>query len=178
MSDDEDDDDDDDDDTDDHSPSLEDDPLSAIGQLTLESTANKRDDANDDRNNANNDNAADVKDAAAAAGDVMGGGAMGRLHSPNAASAEIECSEESELVMIDVPVVPKRDLIAMLKQTKAVPSDPGKIMLRGFYVAVEREERHRTAAAAASVGGGYGGIDEHVRELLHEYQIRDESKRV
>lgn len=111
---------------------------------------------------------------------VVGGnggaiGAVGRLHSPNA-SAEIEGGEAAdELVCIDAPVVPKRDLIALLKQTTAVPMDSGQLQLRGFYVAVEREERTADGGLAGAGGGG-GALAEHVRELLLEYQSRDESE--
>lgn len=91
------------------------------------------------------------------------GGAIGRIHSPNA-SAEIE-GEESELVSIDTPLAPQRDLIALLKQTTAVPIDQSKITLRSFFVAVD-EERFQTTNSHA----------DHVRELMDRYQGQDESK--
>lgn len=93
------------------------------------------------------------------------GGAIGRIHSPNA-SAEIE-GEESELVSIDTPLAPQRDLIALLKQTTAVPIDQSKIALRSFFIAVD-EERFQSSNTYA----------DHVRDLMERYQGQDESKLV
>lgn len=78
--------------------------------------------------------------------------------------AEIE-GEESELVSIDAPVAPQRDLIALLKQTTAVPNDAAKLTLKSFFIAVD-EERVQISTIA----------NDHVRELLQEYQNKDESK--
>lgn len=138
-------------DEDDETNSMENDPLPAFGNLHV---------ANDNDRNAN---------GGRKAADACGGGAVGRLHSPNA-SAEIEGEESELMVTIDAPVLPKRDLIALLKQTTAVPSDPGKITLRGFFVAVEREER------TAGSDGAAGDMSDHIRELLQEYQSKDDSK--
>lgn len=91
------------------------------------------------------------------------GGAVGRIHSPNA-YAEIE-GEESELVSIDTPLAPQRDLIALLKQTTAVPQDHANISLKSFFISVDEE---RTSQHLP-------GISEHVRDLLQEYQGKDES---
>ena len=95
------------------------------------------------------------------------GGAVGRIHSPNA-YAEIE-GEESELVTIDTPMFPQRDLIALLKQTQAVPVESSKIIcIKSFFINVD-EERISPSQSTHS-------INEHVRELMQEYQGRDESK--
>lgn len=91
------------------------------------------------------------------------GGAAGNLNSPNA-SAELE-GEESELVTIDDPIAPKRDLIALLKQTTAVPIDQSKITLRSFFISVD-EERTTSANTMA----------DHIRELLQDYHGQDERK--
>lgn len=88
---------------------------------------------------------------------------MGQLNSPNA-SAELE-GEESELVTIDVPLAPKRDLIALLKQTTALPVDQTKITLKSFFLSVDVE---RTASA--------NYMADHIRELLQEYHGKDERK--
>ncbi|KAG4067032.1 hypothetical protein HA402_000023 [Bradysia odoriphaga] len=121
-------------DEDDESNSMESDPIPAFGNLQV-----------DDKN----------------ANCGAQGGAIGRIHSPNA-SAEIE-GEESELVSIDTPLAPQRDLIALLKQTTAVPIDQSKIALRSFFVAVD-EERFQSSNSHA----------DHVRELMDRYQGQDE----
>lgn len=154
-------------DDEDDTNSLETDPLpvaAALEQLQL---------TDDNDRNAN-------AGANVGGGNGAGGGApigaVGRLHSPNA-SAEIEGGEAAdELVCIDAPVLPKRDLIALLKQTTAVPMDSGQLQLRGFYVAVEREERPAEGRSAAGGGCDGSAMAEHVRELLLEYQSRDESE--
>lgn len=89
---------------------------------------------------------------------------MGRLNSPSA-YAEIE-GEESELITIDAPIAPERDLIAMLKQTTAVPTDIENLSLKSFYVSVEEEYNATTS---------YNYMSEHVLELMQEYEGKDES---
>lgn len=91
------------------------------------------------------------------------GGAVGRLHSPNA-YAEIE-SEESEPITIDAPIAPERDLIAMLKQTTAVPSGAENILLKSFYINVEEEYSSNTSY-----------MNDHVMELMQDYEARDDSE--
>lgn len=93
----------------------------------------------------------------------LSGGAVGRIHSPNA-YAEIE-GEESELVTIDTPLAPQRDLIALLKQTTAVPTDHTQISLKSFFIYVDEEQR----------AGITSKIPEHVLELMNEYQGKDDS---
>lgn len=88
---------------------------------------------------------------------------MGRLHSPNA-YAEIE-GEESELITIDAPIAPERDLIAMLKQTVAVPTDLESLSLKSFYIAVDQEYHNANLH-----------MSDHVFELMQDYEARDESK--
>lgn len=91
------------------------------------------------------------------------GGAVGRLNSPSA-YAEIE-GEESELITIDAPIAPERDLIAMLKQTTAVPSDAENLLLKSYYIAVEEEYNSNTSY-----------MNDHVMELIQEYEARDDSE--
>ena len=83
------------------------------------------------------------------------------------ASAEIEAGEEKDnLVTIDTPVSPHRDLVALLKQTPALRTDStNSLTLSSFFLFVEEE-----------LGEGNQKISEHVRELLQEYQKRDESE--
>lgn len=69
------------------------------------------------------------------------------------------------MVSIDTPLAPQRDLIALLKQTTAVPIDQSKIALRSFFIVVD-EERSQTSNMFA----------EHVRDLMEKYQGQDESK--
>lgn len=123
-------------DEDDESNSMESDPLPAFGNLQV------------DDNNANCG--------------AQGDGAVGRICSPNA-YAEIE-GDESELVSIDAPVAPQRDLIALLKQTTAIPMDVAKISLKSFFISVD-EERMQP----------FNSATDHVRELMQDYQSKDES---
>lgn len=64
-------------------------------------------------------------------------------------------------------MAPQRDLVALLKQTTAVPLDQNKMVLKSFFIDVDEEQRQRASSAV---------ITEHVLELLHEYQGNDESK--
>uniref|UniRef100_A0A182PKH0 Programmed cell death protein 2 C-terminal domain-containing protein n=1 Tax=Anopheles epiroticus TaxID=199890 RepID=A0A182PKH0_9DIPT len=79
------------------------------------------------------------------------------------ASAEIE-GLEAEVVVVDTPVSPKRDLIALLKQPQVVPRNIADVTLRGLYISVDEE---RYVAPLAS---------DHVRELLAEYQRHEDVK--
>lgn len=94
----------------------------------------------------------------------QGGGAVGVTNAANA-FAEIE-GEETEMVTIDQPSVPEQDLIAMLKQTTAVPSDSGDLVLKSYFIAVDEERKHSTSAMA----------NDHIRELVNEYQRKEESE--
>lgn len=124
-------------DEDDESNSMESDPIPAFGNLQV-----------DDKN--------------ANCGE-QGGGAVGQISSPNA-YAEIEGEESSEMVSIDAPVAPQRDLIALLKQTTAIPTDVGKMTLKSFFLSVD-EERFQSV----------NSITDHVRDLMQDYQSKDES---
>lgn len=95
------------------------------------------------------------------------GGAMGLLNSPNA-SAEIE-GEESEMVCVDAPVAPERDLIAMLKQTRAIPHDINNLVLKSYFIAVDEEKK-------MSIESNSALTNDHVRDLLQKYQGEEESK--
>lgn len=92
---------------------------------------------------------------------------MGLLNSPNA-SAEIE-GEESEMVCVDAPVAPERDLIAMLKQTRAIPHDINNLVLKSYFIAVDEEKK-------MSIESNSALTNDHVRDLLQKYQGEEESK--
>lgn len=87
---------------------------------------------------------------------------------PSNASAEIE-GEESEMVSVDTPFAPERDLIAMLKQTKAIPNDINDLILKSYFVAVEEEKKQSNDLNNAV-------ISDHIRDLLQKYQNDEESK--
>lgn len=91
---------------------------------------------------------------------------MGLLNSPSA-SAEIE-GEESEMVCVDAPVAPERDLIAMLKQTKAIPHDIHNLLLKTYFIFVE-EEKITTVEANSALN------NDHIRDLLQKYHGEEES---
>lgn len=90
------------------------------------------------------------------------------LMNPSNASAEIE-GEESEMVSVDTPIAPERDLIAMLKQTKAIPNDVNDLILKSYFVAVEEEKKQSNDLNNAV-------ISDHIRDLLQKYQNDEESK--
>lgn len=94
----------------------------------------------------------------------QGGGAVGVTNAANA-FAEIE-GEETEMVTIDQPSMPEQDLIAMLKQTTAVPTDNGDLVLKSYFIAVDEERKHSSGAMA----------NDHIRELVNEYQRKEESE--
>lgn len=126
-------------DEDEESNSLENDPIPNFGNLNV-----------DDKN--------------ANCGGAQGG-AVGNQQISNIPSAEIE-GEESELVTIETPITPQRDLVALLKQTPAIPSDLRNLSLKSFFIAVDQE--HSTFST---------NISEHVRDLLQEYQSKDDGVR-
>lgn len=95
------------------------------------------------------------------------GGAMGLLNSPSA-SAEIE-GEESEMVCVDAPVAPERDLIAMLKQTRAIPHDIHNLIIKSYFIAVDEERK-------TSIESNTTLTNDHIRDLLQKYQGDEESK--
>lgn len=121
------------------SVSMESDPIPLFGNLQLA-----------DDKNANSEG--------------QGGGAVGITNAANA-FAEIE-GDETEMVTIDQPQVPEQDLIAMLKQTTAVPSGSGDLVLKSYFVAVDEERKGPTSAIA----------NDHIRELVNDYQRKEESE--
>lgn len=79
------------------------------------------------------------------------------------ATAEIEGIED-EVVVVETPVSPKRDLIALLKQPQIIPRDVIDLTLKSFYISVD-EERSSSPV-----------ISDHVRDLLQEYQKHEDVK--
>lgn len=79
--------------------------------------------------------------------------------------AEIE-GEESEVITVDIPKAPERDLIALMKHTSGISlTHFNNLTLKSFFLAVEEEGSSRS----------YDGIsDDHIRELYAEYQKHDE----
>lgn len=123
-------------DEDEESNSLENDPVPGFGNLRV------------DERNAN------------------GGGAKGGLIDnlyTSKATAEIE-GTEGDVVLVETPVSPQRDLLALLKQPQIIPRDLKDLTLKSFYISVD-EERSSSPV-----------ISEHVRELLQEYQKHEEGE--
>lgn len=88
--------------------------------------------------------------------------AMEKQSSPNKPSAEIE-GGEAEVIMLDSPPIPQKDIYCLLNPpTKAVRND---VNLQGFYIAVDEEKYAEDL------------VSEHIRELLREYEGRDDSKK-
>lgn len=96
---------------------------------------------------------------------------MGKLHSPPA-SAEIE-GNEGEVISIDTPTFPQRDLTALLQEVTPVPQDifqvasrrPSLVQFSPYFISVweESAEKHSTYIS-----------DGHVKELLQKYQQKND----
>ncbi|KAK6626588.1 hypothetical protein RUM44_009062 [Polyplax serrata] len=90
-------------------------------------------------------------------------GAVGKQMSP-VATAEIE-KEESEVVCIDTPTTPQKDLLALLQETAPVPhymragerNQNALISFSSFFISVAEE-------------GTTSCNSDHIRELILEYQ--------
>lgn len=164
------------DDEEDDSNSTDNDLLLSFTQMDVRSGQNIVDDPN-----------ANCADALAVA-DVVGGGIAAAAasvenegnYSCSGASAMI-CAEiegaETDVVFVETPQKPERDLIALLKHTPT-PAALGPLAklsdltIKPYFVAVELE-----ANAAGNEYDNYGGSlsSEHIRELYQEYKKQDES---
>ncbi|XP_043657139.1 programmed cell death protein 2-like [Drosophila teissieri] len=144
----------DDDDDEDESTSMENDLISGFHQMDMISPQNADDDPN-------------ANCAAAAAPSLDGAGA-------SAASAAI-CAEiegpETDLVLVDTPKKPERDLIALLKHTSSSLSQIKDLTLKSYYIAVDVESK--TQVEEYENFGGALSMD-HIRDLYQEYKLRDE----
>ncbi|KAH8294983.1 hypothetical protein KR018_004878 [Drosophila ironensis] len=141
------------DDDEDESTSLENDLISGFHQLDMVSPQHVDDDAN-------------ANCAAAATPSAEQAGAT-------AASATI-CAEiegpETDVVLVDTPNKPERDLIALLKHTSVSLSQIKDLTLKSLYVAVDVESKSR--AEDFEQYGDALSMD-HIRDLYQEYKLRD-----
>ncbi|XP_030559014.1 programmed cell death protein 2-like [Drosophila novamexicana] len=150
-----------DDDDDDESTSLENDLVCGFGQIDMNSPEKAGEDPNA------NCAAAIV---ATASGDVAGAGATALI------CAEIE-GPETDVVLVDTPKKPERDLIALLKHT-SLPATLGPLSqikdltLKPIYIAVDVETN-----AKQEEYENYGGLlsMDHIRDLYQEYKLQDEN---
>ncbi|EDW59177.1 programmed cell death protein 2-like [Drosophila virilis] len=149
------------DDDDDESTSLENDLVCGFGQIDMNSPEKAGEDPNA------NCAAAIV---ATASGDVAGAGATALI------CAEIE-GPETDVVLVDTPKKPERDLIALLKHT-SLPATLGPLSqikdltLKPIYIAVDVETN-----AKQEQYENYGGLlsMDHIRDLYQEYKLQDEN---
>ncbi|ALC47184.1 trus [Drosophila busckii] len=149
------------DDDDDESTSVENDLVSGFGQIDMNSPNNDGEDPNA------NCAAAFVPTAS---GDVAGAGATATI------CAEIE-GPETDVVLVDTPKKPERDLIALLKHN-SLPSTLGPLSeikdltLKPFYISVDVE-----ANAKNEDYDSYGGSlsMDHIRDLYQQYKVQDEN---
>ncbi|EDV92965.1 programmed cell death protein 2-like [Drosophila grimshawi] len=149
------------DDDDDESTSVENDLVSGFGQIDMNSPEKAGEDPNA------NCAAAVVPTASA---DGAGAAATAII------CAEIEGSE-TDVVLVDTPKKPERDLIALLKHT-SLPATLGPLSqikdltLRSIYIAVDVE-----ANAKQDDYENYGGLlsMDHIRDLYQEYKLQDEN---
>lgn len=99
---------------------------------------------------------------------------MGRLHSP-CATAEIE-ADEGEIVSIDTPTMPQRDLKALLQEATPLPLDfcqprtkanrsASSLQFVSSFISVAEEKQTLSCS---------GISDQHVRELLQEYHKNEQ----
>lgn len=127
---------------------------------------NKISDEEEESNSLENDPVPEFGDLRVDERNANDGGARGGLIDnlfTSKVSAEIEGTED-DVVAVETPLTPKRDLIALLKQPQIIPRDVRDLTLKGFYINVDEE---RSFAP---------DISDHVKELLHEYQKHEEVK--
>ncbi|XP_057665624.1 programmed cell death protein 2-like [Diorhabda carinulata] len=99
------------------------------------------------------------------------GGAVGRLHSPSA-TAEIE-GNEGEVISIDTPTFPQRDIASLLQEAAPLPQDIcqsdsrriSSIQFSPYFMAVWEETPDKQLANVS---------DRHVKELLQDYQQKND----
>ncbi|XP_017041084.1 programmed cell death protein 2-like [Drosophila ficusphila] len=144
----------DDEDDEDESTSVENDLISGFHQIDMISPQNAEDDPN-----------ANCAAAAAPSLDVAGASAA-----TAAICAEIE-GPETDLVLVDTPKKPERDLIALLKHTSLSLSQIKDLTLKSYYIAVDVESK--TQVEEYENYGGALSMD-HIRDLYQEYKLRDE----
>nr|XP_016941739.1 programmed cell death protein 2-like [Drosophila suzukii] len=143
----------DEDEDEDESTSLESDLISGFHQMDMVSPQNADDDPN-------------ANCAAAAAPSLDGAGASA---ASTAVYAEIE-GPETDLVLVDTPKKPERDLVALLKHTSSSLSQIKDLTLKSYYIAVDVESK--TQVEEYENYGGALSMD-HIRDLYQEYKLRD-----
>ncbi|XP_023179873.2 programmed cell death protein 2-like [Drosophila hydei] len=152
-----------DDDDDDESTSVENDLVCGFGQIDMNSPEKAGEDPN-----ANC--AAAVLPTASNDGAGAGAGATAMI------CAEIE-GPETDVVLVDTPKKPERDLIALLKHT-SLPATLGPLSqikdltLKSIYIAVDVE----TNAKQDEYDNYAGSLAmDHIRDLYQEYKLQDEN---
>lgn len=147
-----------DDDDDDESTSFENDLVCGLNQIDMNSPEKAGEDPN-----ANCAAAA----VPAATADGAGSGATASI------CAEIE-GPETDVVLVETPKKPERDLIALLKHTSTLGplSQVKDLTLKSIFISVDVE-----AIGKQEVYENYGGLlsMDHIRELYQEYKLRDEN---
>ncbi|KAM7359729.1 programmed cell death 2 like trus [Cochliomyia hominivorax] len=155
-------------DDEDESNSMDNDLLLSFNQIDLRSGQNLAEDPN--------------ANCAAAAGEIAAAASVEKEgnYACSGASATI-CAEiegpETDVVIVETPQKPERDLIALLKHT-TTPAALGPlaklsdITLKPYFIAVDIETN-----VANKDFDNYGGSlsAEHIRELYQEYKKQDES---
>ncbi|XP_017139969.2 programmed cell death protein 2-like [Drosophila miranda] len=148
----------DDEDDEDESTSVENDLVCGFNQIDMSSPQNADEDPN-----------ANCAAAAAPSADVAGAGATAAI------CAEIE-GPENDVVLVDTPKKPERDLIALLKHT-SIPATLGPLSqikdltLKSYFIAVDVESKVKVEEFE-----NYGGTlsMDHIRDLYQEYKLRDD----
>lgn len=96
---------------------------------------------------------------------IAGACAIGGQVSPNRATAEIE-GTESEVIIVDVPQAPQKDIMSLLASNQSMVNVSKDEVIQSFFISVDEEHV-----------SGKEIIPEHVRELMLEYEMRDETPR-
>lgn len=105
-----------------------------------------------------------IDDKNANCGKDPGAYAVARQGSPNRPSAEIE-GGEAEVILIDTPPVPQKDVLSLLSSTRMLAKDIGNdAVLKSFYVSVAEENCRPDADP----------LTEHIQELMMDYENRSE----
>lgn len=102
----------------------------------------------------------------------LGGGAVGRLHSP-AATAEIE-GDEGEVISIDTPTIPQRDIHSLLQEALPLPQTLCQSMQSSLQNASLLQFASRFVSVWEESNSNVSVSDNHVRELLQEYYQKNE----
>ncbi|KAH8311078.1 hypothetical protein KR044_004141 [Drosophila immigrans] len=150
-------------DDDDESTSVENDLACGFGQLDVNSPEQAAEDPNA--------NCAAAVMIATASGEAAGAAATATA----TICAEIE-GPETDVVLVDTPKKPERDLIALLKHT-SLPATLGPLSqlqdltLKSIYIAVDVESIGKQQEYEH-----YGGLlaMDHIRDLYQEYKLQDE----